>query len=99
MKFAQKRSIFGTFSPQDAVLLVALAAHYQRGECENPFLVGVERLGPTDASQVIPPSASAVSNEGGSSPLLVPAPPFLGPGLRLATCWNRLCETVKTRKK
>ena len=24
---------------------------------------------------------------------------FLGPGLRLGACWNRLSETVKTRKK
>ena len=24
---------------------------------------------------------------------------FLGPGFRLAACWNRLVETVKTRKK
>ena len=24
---------------------------------------------------------------------------FLGPGLRLGACWNRLGETVKTRKK
>ena len=24
---------------------------------------------------------------------------FLGPGFRLAACWNRLGETVKTRKK
>ena len=43
--------------------------------------------------------ASAVSNEGRSSPLLVPLPPFFGPGFRLGACWNRLVETVKTRKK
>ena len=24
---------------------------------------------------------------------------FLGPGFRLGACWNRLVETVKTRKK
>ena len=24
---------------------------------------------------------------------------FLGPGVRLGACWNRLVETVKTRKK
>ena len=43
--------------------------------------------------------ASAVSNEGRSSPLLVPLPPFLGPGFRLGARWNRLGEAVKTRKK
>ena len=30
--------------------------------------------------------------------VLVPVPPFLGPGFRLGACWNRLVETVKTRK-
>ena len=30
---------------------------------------------------------------------MVLAPPFLGPGFRLADRWNRLVETVKTRKK
>ena len=49
--------------------------------------------------QVILPTASGVSNEGRSSPLLVPLPPFLGPGFRLGACWNRLGETVKMRKK
>ena len=34
-----------------------------------------------------------------SSPLLVLAPPFLGPGFRLGARWNRLGEAVKTRKK
>ena len=43
--------------------------------------------------------ASAVSNEGRSSPLLVPLPPFLGPGFRLGARWNRLGEAVKTRSK
>ena len=43
--------------------------------------------------------ASAVSNEGRSSPLLVPVPPFLGPGFWLGARWNRLGEAVKTRKK
>ena len=49
--------------------------------------------------QVILPTASGVSNEGRSSPLLVPLPPFLGPGFRLGARWNRLVEAVKTRKK
>ena len=45
------------------------------------------------------PLAPALSNEGGSSPLLVPCRLFLGPGFRLGARWNRLVETVKTRKK
>ena len=49
--------------------------------------------------QVILPTASGVSNEGRSSPLLVLAPPFLGPGFWLGARWNRLVEAVKTRKK
>eukprot|EP01045_Picozoa_sp_COSAG04_P028060 COSAG04_NODE_4262_length_2200_cov_2.258448_1_plen_255_part_10 len=49
--------------------------------------------------QVIRTPAPAVSNEGPSSPLLALVPPFLGPGFRLAARWNRLVETVKTRKK
>ena len=36
----------------DAVMLVALAAHYQRGECDNIFLAGVEKLGPRSAQQL-----------------------------------------------
>ena len=43
--------------------------------------------------------APAVSNEGGSSELLVPLPVLFGPGFRLGDRWNRLGETVKTRKK
>ena len=31
--------------------------------------------------------------------VLVLLPPFLGPGFRLGARWNRLVETVKTRKK
>ena len=53
----------------------------------------------TASCQLILWLASAVSNDGRSSPLLVPLPPFLGPGFRLAARWNRLGETVKTRKK
>ena len=49
--------------------------------------------------QVILPAAPGTSNEGGSSPLLVLAPPFLGPGFWLGARWNRLGETVETRKK
>ena len=49
--------------------------------------------------QVILPTAPAVSNEGRSSPLLALAPLFLGPEFQLAARWNRLVETVKTRKK
>ena len=30
---------------------------------------------------------------------MVLVPPFLGPGCRLGARWNRLGETVKTRKK
>ena len=52
-----------------------------------------------DKGQVILPAAPGVSNEGRSSPLLVPLPPFFGPGFRLGACWNRLVEAVKTRKK
>ena len=35
----------------------------------------------------------------GYSELLALVPPFLGPGFRLGARWNRLGETVKTRKK
>ena len=52
-----------------------------------------------DWAQVILPPAPGVSNEGGSSPLLPPCRLFLGPGFRLAARWNRLVETVKTRKR
>jgi hypothetical protein len=31
-----------------AALLLVLAAHYQRGECHNPFLEGINALGPRD---------------------------------------------------
>ena len=48
---------------------------------------------------MILPTAPGVSNEGRSSPLLVPLPLFLGPGFRLGARWNRLVEAVKTRKK
>ena len=48
---------------------------------------------------MILPPASGVSNEGRSSPLLVLAPPFLGPGFRLGARRNRLGEAVKTHKK
>eukprot|EP01045_Picozoa_sp_COSAG04_P018935 COSAG04_NODE_1793_length_5565_cov_52.214782_4_plen_147_part_00 len=51
------------------------------------------------AVQLILWLAPGVSNEGRSSPLLVPLPPFLGSGFRLGARWNRLVETVKTRKK
>ena len=34
-----------------------------------------------------------------SSPLLVPLPPFLGPGFRLGARWNRLDQAVETHKK
>ena len=51
------------------------------------------------ATQLILWLAPAVSNEGRSSPLLVLAPPFLGPGFRLGARWNRLGQAVKTRKK
>ena len=54
---------------------------------------------PPNATQVILPAALVVSNEGRSSPLLALVPPFLGPGLRLGARWNRLVETVNTRKK
>ena len=43
--------------------------------------------------------APGVSDEGRSSPLLVPLPPFLDPGFRIGARWNRLGEAVKTRKK
>eukprot|EP01043_Picozoa_sp_COSAG02_P010425 COSAG02_NODE_366_length_23740_cov_20.235904_4_plen_781_part_00 len=36
----------------DALMLVALAAHYQRGECDNPFLTGVEKLGPQNVHEL-----------------------------------------------
>ena len=49
--------------------------------------------------QVILPTAPGTSNEGRSSPLLVLAPPFLGPGFWLGARWNRLVEAVKTRKQ
>ena len=52
-----------------------------------------------NASQLILWLASGVSNEGRSSRVLVLVPPFLGPGFRLGARWNRLGETVKTRKK
>ena len=51
------------------------------------------------ARQLILWLAPGASNEGRSSPLLALAPLFLGPGFRLGARWNRLVETVKTRKK
>ena len=36
----------------DALMLVALAAHYQRGECDNPFLTGVQNLGPQNVREL-----------------------------------------------
>ena len=63
---------------------------------EDSVLQGVLDL--QGAIKVILPTAPAVSNEGQSSPLLALAPPFLGPGFRLGARWNRLVETVKTRK-
>ena len=48
--------------------------------------------------QVILPTAPGVSNEGPRSRVLALVP-FLGPGFRLGARWNRLVETVKTRKK
>ena len=60
----------------------------------------LQQMQPLQQSQpVILPTAPGVSNEGRSSPLLVLAPPFLGPGFWLGARWNRLGETVKTRKK
>ena len=54
----------------------------------------------TEDGKVILPTASGVSNEGGSSPLLVPLPAVSWPwGVRLGARWNRLGETVNTRKK
>ena len=61
--------------------------------CERPARRSRELI------QLILWLASAVSNEGRSSPLLVPLPPFLGPGFRLGARWNRLGQAVKTRKK
>ena len=50
--------------------------------------------------QVILPAAPGVSNEGeGVLPSWSTCRLFLGPGFRLAARWNRLVETVKTRKK
>ena len=53
---------------------------------------------PLLAAQLILPPASGVSNEG-----VLPSWPscrlFLDPGFRLAARWNRLVETVKTRKR
>ena len=37
--------------------------------------------------------------KGRDAAVLVLVPPFLGPGFRLGARWNRLVETVKTRKK
>lgn len=36
----------------DALMLIALAAHYQRGECDNPFLTGVQKLGPQNVREL-----------------------------------------------
>ena len=49
--------------------------------------------------QVILPTAPAVSNEGGSSPLLALVLAVSWPWFRRGARWNRLGETVKTRKK
>ena len=47
-------------------------------------------------AQVIPPiGAEGLSRRPPAGPCRL----FLGPGFRLAACWNRLGETVKTRKK
>ena len=51
-----------------------------------------------EPSQLILWLASGASNEGPRSRVLVLVPPFLGPGFRLGVRWNRLAETVKTRK-
>ena len=59
----------------------------------------MEGAQPWHPCQLIPWLASAVSNEGRSSPLLGLAPLFLGPGFQLGARWNRLGETAKTRKK
>ena len=50
-------------------------------------------------SQVIPPPAPGVSNEGRSSPLLALAPATSWPWVPAWGRWNRLVEAVKTRKK
>eukprot|EP01046_Picozoa_sp_COSAG06_P034315 COSAG06_NODE_3586_length_5147_cov_6.618661_1_plen_837_part_00 len=52
-ELAGSRRGYTTLSLQsDALMLVALAAHYQRGECDNPFLSGVEKLGPRNAREL-----------------------------------------------
>ena len=54
----------------------------------------------TGMSQVILPTAPGVSKKkAGVLPSWPSRRLFLGPGFRLASCWNRLVETVKTRKK
>ena len=53
-------------------------------------------LGALNGIQVIPPiGAEALDRRGPVGACR----PFLGPGFRLAARWNRLGETVKTRKK
>ena len=58
-----------------------------------------EEINPCAWPQLILWLASGASNEGPRSRVLVLVPPFLGPGFWLGACWNRLVETVKTRKK
>ena len=68
--------------------------------CEYPVRLDCCSLTTSSAAcQLILWLAPGVSNEGGSSPLLGLVPPFLGPGFRLGARWNRLVETVQTRKK
>ena len=52
-----------------------------------------------EEGKVILPTAPGVSSEGGVLPSWFPCRLFLGPGFRLGARWNRLVETVKTRKK
>ena len=61
-------------------------------EIQTRLLIEAE----TSVIQVIPPIGAEVLNR---RPPAGPCRLFLGPGFRLAARWNRLGETVKTRKK
>ena len=69
------------------------------GEAKKKAVGVLEIYKDTIRFKVILPTASGVAYESRSSPLLVLAPPFLGPGFWLGARWNRLVEAVKTRKK
>ena len=98
----------------DTILILAdtvESSEHDTEKTDSDNLACLLRMKDIIEKQVILPTAPAVSNEGPSSELLALAPAnegpsllvvvplFLGPGFRLGARWNRLVETVKTRKR